>query len=121
MVAGDGARIYSRGAAAERAKGASMFSGNVDNLVLATVNAPWKDAVSAGTLADRIARTDIESALPHIVTFYTEIAPDLVLAFAEQHRIPSAALVATYRALRAATGERNETLESALGELAAPA
>jgi hypothetical protein len=98
-----------------------MFSGNVDNLVLGTVNAPWKTALSADTLAHKIAHSDVQTSLAHVVTFYTEVAPDLVLAFAKLHRIDLSALIKTYQSVKTVTGEMNAILESVLGELAATA
>lgn len=98
-----------------------MFAGNVDKLVLGTVNAPWKVALSAEALANSIAHSDIASSLPHIVTFYTEVAPELVVAFARQHRIPPARLLRTYDSMKVRTGEMNMALEPILGELATAA
>ena len=96
-----------------------MFSGDVDKLVLGTVNAPWKIALSAEALANKIVHSDVQGVLPHVVTFYTEVAPDLVVTFARKHHIPPATLLQTYNAMKAMTGEKNALLEPILEKLAA--
>lgn len=95
-----------------------MYGGNVDKLVLGTVNASWKKEVSGDALALKISQSDLSDFLPHIVTFFTEVAPYLVLSFCEKHGIEKSALLKTYDALKALTGEQNISLESALGGLA---
>lgn len=98
-----------------------MFSGSVDKLVLGTVNAPWKKALSADVLASKLAHGDIAGATAHMVTFFTEVSPDLVFGFAQKHQIGNSTLQKTYHAVKAKTGEKNAALESKFGELAAAA
>jgi hypothetical protein len=93
----------------------------IDNLVLGTVNAPWKRTLSARTLASVLKRGDVGAWLPHVATFFTEVRPHLILGFAQVHKIPGHSLVESYKAVRRATGESNKQLEQAFESLEAAA
>jgi hypothetical protein len=86
---------------------------SIDNLVLGTVNAPWKRTLNARTLASLVRRGDVDAWLPHVATFFTEVRPHLIIGFAQAHRIPRHSLVESYEKVRRATGESNEQLEQA--------
>lgn len=88
------------------------MSRKIDNLVLGTVNAPWRRQIDAATLAALIVAGDIDTWLPHLTTFFTEVRAELALAFADQHSIPRADLCATYDAIRLKTGETSPALEA---------
>jgi hypothetical protein len=94
-----------------------MVAGNIDNLVLGTVNAPWKRTLGADLLATRIAQVDTSGWLPHLATFFTEVSPHLVFEFAKEHEIPGKALIDTYSQVTRLTGERNKDLEDALARM----
>ena len=83
----------------------------VDNLVLGTVNSPWKTSIDADTLAARLISCGVDKWLPHLATFFGEVRAELILAFAFHHGIPSDALKASYAAVHEATGERNPGLD----------
>ena len=59
----------------------------MDKLVLATVNAPYKRNIDAATLRDCLAKLDLDPWLVHVATFFTDVAPELVFKFADQHGI----------------------------------
>lgn len=100
------------------ARGRSMSKREVDDLVLGTVNAPYKKSITAAALAKRLASGKSAPWTVHIATFFTDVKPNLILEFAETHGISKRTLGATYRALKAATGEGNPALEAALDQLA---
>lgn len=85
---------------------------STDNLVLGTVNAPWKRYIDAVTLAEKIATGEIEEWLCHLATFFGEVNPQLIFEFAENHAIPRQALKTTYKAVKARTGESCPALEA---------
>jgi len=93
----------------------TLTAKNIDNLVMGTVNASWKTMLEADTLAQLVAAGDVETALPHLATFYSEVRDKLILAFAESHGISLAQLHATYKAVKALTGEKNPELEEDFG------
>ncbi|WP_207456547.1 hypothetical protein [Azospirillum sp. SYSU D00513] len=95
-----------------------MKTKSIDNLVTGTVNAPWKRSLSAPVLAAMITDVDVEEWLPHLATFFTEVRPHLVLGFAQNHAIPSDALLKSYSRVKALTGEANGVLEGELAKLA---
>ena len=93
----------------------------VDKLVLATVNAPYKRSIDTATLRDSLARLDLDQWLVHVVTFFTDVAPELVFKFAEQHGISRSMLARAYRAMKKKSGERNPDLETDLDAMASSA
>lgn len=90
----------------------------VDKLVLATVNAPYKRNIDAATLRDCLLKRDLERWPVHVATFFTDVAPNLVFKFADQHGISRSALAKAYLAMKRKTGERNPTLEAPLVAMA---
>jgi len=96
----------------------SVSAAKVDRLVLGTVNASFKRSLDAETLAASVKSAEIDPWLPHIATFFIEVKPHLVLAFAEGHGITIAALGATYAKIKALTGEFNKVLDAELSGLA---
>lgn len=93
----------------------------VDELVLATVNAPYKRSIDAATLRNCLARRDLERWPVHVATFFTDVAPELVFEFADRHGISRATLAKAYRAMQRKTGERNPGLEGKLATMASSA
>lgn len=91
---------------------------DVDQLVLGTTNAPYRRTISSTDLVARLTSRDWQNWIAHIVTFFTEVRPELVLKFARLHAIPTRELAAAYRSMKSATGESNAALESALERLA---
>jgi hypothetical protein len=91
---------------------------DVDQLVLGTTNAPYRRTIKSTELATRIASRDWQNWTAHVVTFFTEVRPELVLQFARLHAIPIQDLAAAYRSMKSTTGETNPALESALERLA---
>lgn len=89
----------------------------IDNLVLGTVNAPWKRSIDANTLARLIASGQVDGWLVHLATFFAEVRSGLIMAFARGHGIAMSALMATYAEVKAQTGEANADLENALGRV----
>jgi prevent-host-death family protein len=107
-------------AAGERrlTRGRSISKREVDELVLGTTNAPYTRSITAAALAKSLASGKCGQWKVHIATFFTDVKPELILAFAEVHGISRRVLASTYRALKAATGEGNPALEAILGQLA---
>jgi hypothetical protein len=91
---------------------------NVDQLVLGTTNAPYRRTISSTDLVARLTSRDWQNWIPHIVTFFTEVRPELVLQFARLHGISVRDLAAAYRSMRSASGETNPALERAFERLA---
>lgn len=85
-------------------------------MVMGTVNASWKTALNADTLAQLVAAGDVETALPHLATFYGEVRDTLILDFARNHGISRVQLASTYKTVKALTGEKNSALEADLGD-----
>ncbi len=98
-----------------------MATKEVDELVLAAVNAPYKRTIGAATLAGRLAKAEPGKWPVHVATFFTDVSPDLVLAFAAAHGLSKSQLARAYLATRRRTGERNGELEAELGSVAAAA
>ncbi len=94
--------------------GLALDASAVDKLVLATVNAPYKRSIDAVTLRDCLAKLDLNPWLVHIATFFTDVAPELVLKFSDQHGIGRSKLAKAYLAMKQKTGERNPVLETDL-------
>lgn len=105
-------------AAKTKSSGMATDASAVDKLVLATVNAPYKRDIDATILEDRLNRARFDEWAVHIATFFTDVAPDMVLNFAKHHRISKPKLAKAYLAMKAKTGERNPTLEAVLAPLA---
>lgn len=93
----------------------------VDSLVLGTVNASFKTTLDAETLAASVKTADVETWMSHVATFFVEVKPHLVLAFAKAHGITIAALKTTYAKIKALTGEVNKALDAELSGLASAA
>jgi hypothetical protein len=91
---------------------------DVDQLVLGTTNAPYRRTISSADLAAGLRSRDWQNWIAHVVTFFTEVRPELVLQFARIHAIPTQDLAAAYRSMKSATGETNPALERALERLA---
>uniref|UniRef100_UPI0002F862EB hypothetical protein n=1 Tax=Bradyrhizobium sp. (strain ORS 278) TaxID=114615 RepID=UPI0002F862EB len=91
---------------------------SIDQLVLGTINAPYRRTMEAVDLVDRLTSRDWQNWIAHVVTFFTEVRPALVLEFARLHAIPIRDLAASYRSMKSATGESNPALERALERLA---
>jgi hypothetical protein len=90
----------------------------MDKLVLATVNAPYKRSIDAATLRNCLANLDLDQWLVHVATFFTDVAPELVFKFADQHGISGSKLAKAYLAMEKRTGERNPDLETDLVPMA---
>jgi excisionase family DNA binding protein len=93
----------------------SMSKREVEVLVLGTTNAPYRRSITATELARGLASGKGEPWTVHVATFFTDVKPELILRFAETHGISKRLLTSTYRAMKAATGEANPALETALG------
>jgi hypothetical protein len=91
---------------------------SIDQLVLGTINAPYRRTMEAADLVDRLTSRDWQNWIAHVATFFTEVRPELVLEFARLHAIPMQNLAASYRSMKSATGESNPALERALEQLA---
>jgi hypothetical protein len=97
---------------------ADVDASAVDKLVLATINAPYKRSIDVATLRTRLAKLDLDQWLVHIATFFTDVAPDLVFKFADQHGITRSKLAKAYLAIKERTGEQNPGLEAELVPMA---
>jgi hypothetical protein len=93
----------------------NLTAKNIDALVMGTVNASWKTLLDADKLAQLLAVGDVETALPHLATFFSEVRYMLIVAFAKNHGIGMAQLRATYFIVKHLTGETNPALEEAFG------
>lgn len=93
----------------------------MDKLVLSTVNAPYKRAISVVDLEECIEKINLDDWLVHIATFFTDVEPFLVLDFAAAHGISESKLAEAYWAVKVKTGEQNSDLESKLVPLASSA
>lgn len=91
---------------------------HVNDLVLGTTNAPYKKGISAAQLAKHLASGKPGPWIVHLATFFTDVRPELILKFATLHGVSRSSLAATYRAVKAATGEANLRLEAAFEQLA---
>jgi len=105
--------------------GSDILSGQslarVDSLVLGTVNAPFKRAIDAETLEKCLKTGHVAPWIPHVSTFFSEVEPRLVLAFAKRHGISAPRLAGTYMSVKQETGIGSEVLETSLVPLANPA
>lgn len=91
---------------------------DIDQLVLGTTNAPYRRTMNATDLVTCISSTDWQNWIAHVVTFFTEVRPELVLEFARRHAIPVQDLATAYRSIKSATGEANPALESEFERMA---
>ena len=91
---------------------------DVDKLVLATVNAPYKRDIAASTLAACLHKADTSEWLVHVATFFTDVSPALIFAFSASHGISRIKLAEAYLAMKAKTGELNLDLEAMLEPVA---
>jgi hypothetical protein len=98
-----------------------MATKEVDDLVLSAVNAPYRRSIDAATLAGCLATAESGKWPVHVATFFTDVSPDLVLAFAAAHGLSKSQLADAYSASKRRTGERNADLEAKLGSVAAAA
>jgi hypothetical protein len=85
---------------------------DVDKLVLATVNAPYKRDITALTLTECLLKADAGDWLVHVATFFTDVNPALIIAFATSHGISNTKLAHAYLAVKSTTGELNLDLEA---------
>jgi hypothetical protein len=86
----------------------------VDKLVLATVNAPYKRGITASQLAECVLKADAGDWLVHVATFFTDVSPALIFSFAASHGISKIKLAHAYLAVKSKTGELNLGLEAVL-------
>jgi hypothetical protein len=91
---------------------------DVDKLVLATVNAPYKRDITASTLTECLLKADAGDWLVHVATFFTDVSPALIFAFAASHGISKAKLAQAYLAMKSTTGELNLDFEAVLEPVA---
>ena len=90
----------------------------IDDLVLGTTNAPYRRSIRPKELVDALTSGESGRWTVHVATFFTDVRPELVLRFAELHRIPKRRLASTYGEVKEATGEANPALEKLLEQLA---
>jgi hypothetical protein len=75
-------------------------------LVLATVNAPYREQIDAATLAHCLTNPAAAKAKPgHMSSFFGEVDPTLQVDFAASFDIPYATLVAGAKAFAEYSGE----------------
>jgi len=91
---------------------------DVDKLVLATVNAPYKREITASTLTECLLKADAGDWLVHVATFFTDVSPALIFTFAASHGITRIKLAQAYLAMKSTTGELNLDLEAVLEPVA---
>lgn len=89
-----------------------------DLLVLGTVNAPLKRQIAPNDLVRCLSSGDPDPWLVHVAAFFTEVSPDLVVTFADEHGVDRRSLARTYFATKTKTGIVHEQLEARLGRLA---
>jgi hypothetical protein len=90
----------------------------IDDLVLGTTNAPYRRSISAAQLVACLASGTSGDWMVHVASFFTEIRPELILQFADNHGVPAGSLAAAYHDIRTRTGEASPALEAALERLA---
>jgi hypothetical protein len=90
----------------------------IDDLVLGTTNAPYRRSISAVELAACLVANASSGWTVHVVTFFRDVRPELILQFAARHDISTACLAAAYHDIRARTGEVSPALEAVLERLA---
>lgn len=72
---------------------------HTDDLVLGTVNAPYREVATAEELAHRLAASD--SGFAQVYELFMNVEPELILEFARRHQVPPEALLKTYRQILA--------------------
>jgi hypothetical protein len=100
----------------ETAQGASVRQ--IDELVLGTTNAPYRRSIRVKELVDALTSGESGTWTVHVASFFTDVRPELVLAFAKRHGIPTRKLTSAYGGIKQATGEANPALENLLEQLA---
>ena len=85
-----------------------------DLLVLGTVNAPFKRQIGSDELARCVLTGNPDPWLVHVAAYFSDVSPDLILAFAEEHDIGPSRLARSYALVCARTGIRNPSLETRL-------
>lgn len=96
----------------------SISDQEVDELVLATTNAPYKKVIGAAQLAKQLTSRRAGPWNVHVATFFTDVRPELILKFAVIHGVSTSDLALAYRMVKATTGEANPRLEAAFEQLA---
>jgi len=92
---------------------------DVDALVLGTVNASWRRAIDASTLADCLmGRRAPGEWIEHVRTFFEDVPREAVFRFLLARALPPAAVLATYRAVTREEERRHGDLDTWLAELA---
>lgn len=86
---------------------------SIDELVLATVNAPYRATTSANDLAAAIRAAD-PWGLPQLHSLFSDVAPRLTFQFAAQHGIPFDELRSAYKSFLARGGLPYPNFEEAL-------
>lgn len=76
---------------------------SIDELVLGTVNAPYRAPTNADNLAAAIRAAD-PMGLPQLHTLFSDVAPRLTFQFASQHGIPFNELRSAYKSFLARGG-----------------
>jgi hypothetical protein len=93
-----------------------MKPSSVNSLVLGTVNSSYRRSIDADLLASSVAGGAPGPWLSHLATFFTEVRPHLILAFARLHGIGMGDLERCYSAVKTLTGEFNRELEAEFAE-----
>jgi hypothetical protein len=88
---------------------------HIDELVLATVNAPYKDATDASTLAAAIKDAD-PRYLPQLHNLFGDVASTLTIRFALNHGITFSELRSAYHSFVVRGGIPYKNFEKALEE-----
>jgi hypothetical protein len=92
---------------------------DVDLLVLDTVNASWRRAITAPTLLACLRGEGDVAAWPeHLRTFFEEVPREAMLRRIVAHRLPADRMLALYRALFAHDERGHDGIEAWLTELA---
>lgn len=93
----------------------------VDQLVLSTINAPYKRDITVTVLQECVSKAELAGWSVHVATFFRDVSPNLILSFASVHGISYSKLAEAYRVMKTETGERNPDLETELVAMAASA
>ena len=88
-----------------------MTTNDGDELVLSTVNAPYRERIGAEELARCVRTGDLGTWKIHVATFFADVRAGLVLSFARRHDIDLETLARTYQFVRQETCERSLDLE----------
>lgn len=90
----------------------------IDDLVLGTINAPYKRSIGARELVDVLTSARSGEWMVHVATFFTDVRPELVLKFGKLHGMSASELAFAYRKVKETTGETNRALETLFEQLA---